>query len=460
MEDVKQINLTDIDNMVDSFLQKNESTLKNLCIRHLGNEKLAFDSFRTEIKPLLKNTAVSFVNGQYPETAFTSYLFPTVYTFLRKESEPNVKTNQVHVCPACKFLGINTRITFNKVFKCDVCSESLRKSTSASKQKLFETFKVHSKRGYKCSDCARFIPQPLDNSQDIFCPYGDCVFVGKAKELKTMRHPTVATKIRELSLDAPRKGTQTNDTLGFSIGDNIQSDSIASDEELEIKETLSANLTLLKDTIQSQINSIYYSSAEFTLIHKACMYQAFSNIITLYPDEMVAYLVFLNRHGGIQHLIFQEYIRLLESKMPFSYTKNNKLHKVTSLLDPELSLFDGISTFEGEVSPKKELKNGTKEFYIGGRTGFYSRPYYMGKILDVIDLSSKVSILSDVQEYTFSKIRFKTTAPGTKVEVTHLRVPPHYQMGGMVYLNRIRRKIVDKVYLTLHGEKRAARGGI
>lgn len=459
MED-KIINLSDIDNMVDLFLLKNDSTLRNLCIRFLGNEKLAFDSFKIEIKPFLKNTAVTFVNGNYPETAFTSYLFPTVYSFFRKDSTISVKTNQVHICPACKYLGENTQLIFNKVFKCDVCERAFKKATTGQKQKLFATFKMHAKRGYKCNDCERFIPQPLDGSQEISCPYYDCVFVGKIKSLKTMRHPTISNKIRELSLDSQRKGSQNNESLGFSLGDNLQSNTIASDEELEIKETLSSNLTLLKDTILSQANSIYYSSAEFTLTHKLCMYQAFSNIITLYPDEMVAYLVFLNRHGGIQHLIFQEYIRLLESKMPLTYTKNNKLYKITSLLDPELSLFDGISTFESEVSSKLEVKNETKEFYIGGRTGFYSRPFYIGKLLDVIDLSSKSSILFDVQEYTFSKIKFKTLNPGTKVEVTHLRVPPHYQMGGMVYLNRIRRKIVDKVYLTLHGEKRAIRTGI
>lgn len=455
----KNINLSDIDDMVDSFLEKNESTLKNLCNKHLGDDGLSFSSFREEIKPMLKNTAVSFVNGKYTADVFTSYLFPTVYTYFRQDKFV-IKTTSIFICPACKFLGKETQLTYSKLFKCSECEIGLNTATSAQKIKLFNTFKVHSKKGFKCNDCERFIPQPLDNSRDIFCPYMDCIFVGKAHDLKSMRHPTINTKIKELSLNEPRKSNLSNSSLGFSLGDNLQSNTLPSDEELEIKETLTKNLSLLKETIQSQINSVYYSSSESTLIHKLCMYQAYLNILEKHPSDMVAYLVFLSRHGGLQHRIFQEYISLLESKIPFSFTKNGKFYKINSLLDPELSLFDGISTFDATVSDKNEIKNNTQEFYIGGRSGFYSKPFYIGKLLDVVNLDTKISILTDVEEYSFSKIKLKSVAPGTKVQITHLRVPPHYQMGGMVYLNRIRRKIVDKVYLTLHGSKRIVKGGI
>ena len=55
-----------------------------------------------------------------------------------------------------------------------------------------------------------------------------------------------------------------------------------------------------------------------------------------------------------------------------------------------------------------------------------------------------------VKDYSFSKIRMQDISPGMEVIVTHLRVPPHYQMGGMVYINRIRKKIVDKSLLILN----------
>lgn len=49
-----------------------------------------------------------------------------------------------------------------------------------------------------------------------------------------------------------------------------------------------------------------------------------------------------------------------------------------------------------------------------------------------------------VVDYSFSKIKVRDIDPGTEVIVTHLRIPPHYQMGGMVYINRIKDKIVER----------------
>jgi hypothetical protein len=96
------------------------------------------------------------------------------------------------------------------------------------------------------------------------------------------------------------------------------------------------------------------------------------------------------------------------------------------------------------VNDKLEIKNNTKEFYIGGRKAVYTQPYYIGKLLNVIDKTTKKSLISNVSDYSFSKIRIKDIKPGTEVNVTHLRIPPHYQMGGMVYINRIRKRIVEK----------------
>jgi hypothetical protein len=101
-------------------------------------------------------------------------------------------------------------------------------------------------------------------------------------------------------------------------------------------------------------------------------------------------------------------------------------------------------------------RNGDRSFTNILLENKHPKSKYLG--IDIQDKSflndDKKSILNDVLEYSFSKIKLSKTPPNTKVQVIHLRVPPHYQMGGMVYLNRIRRKIVDKVYLSLHGVKR------
>lgn len=212
-----------------------------------------------------------------------------------------------------------------------------------------------------------------------------------------------------------------------------------------MNQELHHNVLLLKNTIQSQMNAVHFTSPEFTLAHKLCMYQAFLNLIEKYPEKMVCSLFSLKKNTGLQHKIFQEYISLLEKKIPFSFKKNGKFYQINSLLDPELTIFDGVSVFDAIVSPKKEIKNNTKEFYVGGRKGAYSKIYYIGKVLDIINLENKQSIVSDILEYSFSKIKMKTTSPKTNVQVIHLRIPPHYQMGGMLYLNRIKQKITDEI---------------
>jgi hypothetical protein len=71
-------------------------------------------------------------------------------------------------------------------------------------------------------------------------------------------------------------------------------------------------------------------------------------------------------------------------------------------------------------------------------------------LINIFDKSNNESLLSNVTDYTFSKIKLKEVIPGTKVSVSHLRIPPHYQMGGMVYVNRIRKKIVDKSLILIN----------
>jgi hypothetical protein len=93
--------------------------------------------------------------------------------------------------------------------------------------------------------------------------------------------------------------------------------------------------------------------------------------------------------------------------------------------------------------------------YVGSRKGVYCRPYYIGKVMEITDIDTGEIITNSIKEHSFFKIVMKDNIkPGTNVNVKHLRIFPHYQMGGMVYLNRIRRAIVDKVYLVINGRKR------
>ena len=436
--------MADIDDMTSSFLSNNNDTIKTLCNRYYSDK--SFPAFVEMIQPIIRNACITFVNNNYQSEQLKPYLISVILNSLKEKSDKN-KLQASYICPACSFFKEETIIYLKKVFTCNKCTTKLSNTTDPKEIKLFGTYATHNKKGYRCTDCDRFIPQPINGSSKIICPFYDCCFVGPASELKTMRHPVILVPTKTLSLDSEVKES-------LKLKEVIASSNIASDSELEIKEEIQNNFSLLKDVIQSQINSLYYTSNNSTLIHKICMYQAFSNMIDYHPNEMISYLVLMKSHSGLQHKIFQEYVKILESKLPFVVRKNGKIHRISSLLDESLCLFDGISIFESVITDKNDIKNCTEEFYIGGRKGTYSKPYYIGKLLDVIDVNSSQSLLSKVKEYSFSKIKLKNVIPGTKVKVSHLRIPPHYQMGGMVYLNRIRRKIVDKVYLTKNGTKR------
>jgi hypothetical protein len=199
----------------------------------------------------------------------------------------------------------------------------------------------------------------------------------------------------------------------------------------------------LRSILRDQMVAIPYEGIDETSMHKRCIYQAFINFLDRDPDKLISYLTSSSRYYGMQHKLFQEYVSLLESKIPFSFSKNGERYWINSLLDDRLNVFDGLSIFDACVSDTKCVKNMTKEFYIGARAGYHSRPYYIGKLLDVVDLETELSIKYDVSEYSFSKIKLDRSLPGCKVRVSHLRIVPHYQAAAMSILNRIRKRIVE-----------------
>jgi hypothetical protein len=203
----------------------------------------------------------------------------------------------------------------------------------------------------------------------------------------------------------------------------------------------------LFDILQNQMISIPYVGLDETSMHKSSIYQAFINLLNKDPKKLISYLTSTSHHYGMQHKLFQEYVSILESKIPFSFSKNQERYWINSLLDDHLNVFDGLSVFDAPISDKKSIKNMTKEFYIGARAGYYSRPYYIGKLLDVIDLDTDLSIKKDVLEYSFSKIKLDQSSIGKRVRVSHLRVIPHYQAASMSILNRIRKKITNEFKL-------------
>lgn len=440
---MSDLNLLDVESLVDKFLEERQAGISSLHrIYFKTSNTVSLQALTAELKEELKSGCVTFINKNYSMEELDTYLFYIVNAYCKRKTTVKPKKKTEYVCPGCLFLGKETLIFMRKFFDCEECGEEYKKASDPKWIEFFSAFKKHNKSGVRCSGCKRFIPYPLVSSDMVSCPYVDCFFAGEIASLKKMHHPTSESNLEILSLDYDKSGT--------SMKNNLSSGEESALSKLESKEDLLDKIKIIKSIIEYQSNNAPYSSSDFTVKHKQLVYDSFNTLLDQYPEDMVNYLINNSRSGGFQHKIFQEYISLLEASLPIIVSKNKKMYKVTSLLDDNLSLFNGISTFNAVVNQNMEVKNNTQEFYIGNRKGTYSKPYYIGKLLSILDSETKEPILKNVVEYSFNKIKLKDVPPGTKVTVKHLRVAPHYQMGGMVYVNRIRKKIVERARILMH----------
>lgn len=432
------INILDVEALVDKFLADSQQGISYLHKTFYQTDNaLSLQALILQLKEELKTGAITYINKGDDVKDIYPYLFYIVNAFCKKNAVIKVKKKTEYLCPGCLFLGKENPVVLYKTFQCGECLEQLKTEKDPKSIVLYKTFANHNKSGHHCNDCSRFIPDPIDGSEEVSCPYFDCSFFGNIADLKKMHHPSVQYNPEVIALDASKDGKSTMKDM--VLDKNVDSFTIISN-----KQELEASVKTIQNIIDSQSNTIHYSSSDFTLKHKILVYKAFSNILSKFPEEMIDYLIYDSRSGGFQHKVFQEYISLLEEELPIVFKKNGKVYRVESLLDENLDLFQGISTFDAIVNEKLEIKNLTKEYYIGGRKGSISKPFYIGKLLSIVDNKNKQPLLNCVKEYSFSKIKMKGIPAGLDVTVTHLRVPPHYQMGGMVYINRIRKKIVDK----------------
>ena len=438
-------NLLNVDSLIELFLQEHVSFIATIHrIYFQNNDQLSIRALTAELNNELRTGCVTYLNKNETMDGLNPYLFYITNSFCKNRAPPQIKKKTEYICPGCLFDGKEIPVSYvNNIFKCEVCESELNSTNDPKKILFYRTFFRHSKPGYHCSDCDRFLPHPADESPVISCPYFDCCFVGTWSNLKRMYHPTIRSNTEKLIIDI----IQDN---GVMINDNLVSQDVDTISKMEMKENLENRVKFLQEVIDYQSGNVPYSSSDFTVKHKLLVYKAFDNLLQSNQEEMVGYLLDQSRSGGFQHRVFQEYIRLLEACLPYNIKKGNKLYKIESLLDNSLCLFDGISVFTAIVNDKYEIKNNTQEYYIGGRKASYSKPFYMGKLLNVLDNKNNATIMNNVIEYSFSKIKIKNIDPGTEVTVTHLRIPPHYQMGGMVYVNRVRKKIVDRANFILN----------
>jgi hypothetical protein len=363
-----------------------------------------------------------------------------------------IKKVSIPICPVCKSLGNREFLTYEgKLLRCAHCtSEAARLELLENKSshdeilyRLHKVFSLHSRKGYYCPDCDRFIPESLVKSTGtirVSCPYDNCSWFGIASELELMTHPMGQSSNMTMSLNA----SISTQSKSIQFQDTLDAKEVSADIRLEQSEKYRRELDIAKAVISAQ-KAKFSKQPMFKVFRKYLMYQSFEQLLNQDPEGMIGYLIHGKSLGErpIQSLIFQNYIQLIENKLPFKIEDDDgKLVEVFSLLDPGMNLFLGTSEFKSYVRESGIISNNTYEIYVGAKC---NGPCFIGLLCDIKDSDGK-SLLSDVEYYTFSNIKMKNTIPqNTIVTVTHFRIPPHYEMFSLVNLQRTRKCIITSI---------------
>jgi hypothetical protein len=414
-------------------------------------------------------------------------IHPYILTCLNRLSDrikydtDNVKKANVPVCPGCKHIGNKEfLIVEDKLLRCRICTSELERLPNEivslknkedrtdiesnlinifeSRLKLHKVFSLHSKRGYKCTDCMRFIPESANGTYGVSCPYNDCLFFGSVSNLELMFHPVTLTRSQTTSLQISVGKNLQNSGNYAELQDIIACESMDPTISIEINQNYEYELDVILQVIEDQKSFINRTSSTYTKMQKLIMYEAYESMLKQFPEEMISYLAHRKQvsHFPIQAKIFQEYVKIIENALPFDIVQGNKIIPITSLTDENLKLFTGISEFEAIVDCNYQIPNKTTETYTGSNKFKFYGKCFIGSVIDVIDMKTNESIKNNILNYAFSHINMipGSIPVGSRVFVKHFRIPSHYEIGSLTFLQRIRRNIVDSVYFKIYKKRR------
>lgn len=454
----KEINIQPLVEPTLDFLLEKVKLITNKA--YSSPDQLDFSSFKEESKIVIKKSLETFFlkkkhweKDDASSKDVLSYIIGAISNHAKaiRNSIDSQARYAILICPLCK---LDNRkeilVKEDKLWKCDHCWKEWESAKVLSEKVLFDSFKLHSRSGFKCPECNRFLPASAIGDT-LSCLYSDCLFMGHKKDLEPMAHPSFLGT-RNLLYISNQK--DEDDKSDFDIVDSgAYSDAYAC---VCVSEQLKAEHTMISDIISEKISLLKRTNRESTLNQKILMHQAFKQMLDECPEDMIPYLVRLKKKFDIplQPRIFQKYIKLIENNLPISFIRANKKIDIIDLLDPNLSLFLGESEFESVVDVNLMARNNTKEEYVGRTTFKNYGPCFLGKILEVNDEKGN-SILDKIKWHSFNQIHFdNSVSPGTKIFVKHYRIPSHYENKSMIFLQSVRRDLVDKIYFTLNNKKR------
>lgn len=469
----------DLDNWVlPSVMIEYDRKLRYLAYKVYGDQNevpdLAVAAFKESAKEELRTALFTFLfkkehwrNGR----DLDPYLRLCLNRLAQRRSweADSVKIKNSPVCPLCRESGRKEILILESgMLRCPNCTEITDriqgdiKANKADtylqcKYNIHSKFALHSKKGYRCPDCSKFIPESLSHNGKVTCPYDDCIFSGSDLDIHACTHPTVTFRDgRTQSMTKASGHGESWSTNAKSIA-VLANTSVSADAYYDVKSQFENELSVLTTVIMEQYERVKRTNSKSTSTQKLLMYRAFQRMLDRHPIEMVSYLVRRDQRSDfpIQARIFQTYAQLVENYMPFTITKCGQEIDIVDLTSPDLALFNGISEFETKVRKNHTIPNRTKEEYIGGRSYKNYGPCFLGKIIDIVDIITGESIKNQMEAFSFSQIKMNDTIkPDTAVKVKHYRILSHYEIDSLVFLQRIRRDIVDSVHFRLTNEKR------
>lgn len=402
------------------FLETKKRIIKKQYHKYGLVNFFTFERFLTLVKeaidPVSENAFYIEKDGDSGQC--DAILTKAIVEFLYKKRTAFGRSVLAPICPGCLSLRKITPVEVHKkVYKCKSCESALNEKTGGVELNLRKTFSFYYNAGVCCPGCNNFVPYQMSMADKLCCPYKNCLTLFDRKVAKKSKHPE-------------RKLTTSINVFDYDevCGKKSKEELFRNHQELKIREF-----------IASEINRLSYGN--FTSIFRSKMAEAFLAMLDNNKEAMLCYLLDKSRSEKIQHKIFQQYVSIIERSFPLISRKNRKRIVMDSLLDENMGLFQGISEFCACVDGF-EIKNQTKETYC---VKSQRAPFYIGKLLDVIDADNGNSILSEVDSYTFFKVKIKQGCNSKNVIVKHLNIYPHYQMGHMVYLNNLRKSICDNL---------------
>jgi ribosomal protein L37AE/L43A len=464
------------DILFECFKQKIENSIKYINSK-TGNGYM-HDALIFNFNALLKMGINNFFkNKNYLKSTNESHLSNYISRVLKNVTNGYISQFEVaekvklRNCPVCQPLKIKLT-TKNGLLYCHNCNERIAQLSEQLKIEINKEFKLklkseillhkifeyHSKTGYKCNDCSSFIPKSYLIAVQS-CPYPTCSWFGDINLLKPMAHPTLS--FHKNNKFSGKNAWDDYISIVQSKQDATGSGKVSLDKNvsaisrIHISQTYNKQLKALTDTLIEQRASLLRTKTYSQSFKTLYMYDAFLSMLHKNEQDMIRYLV----HEGlgnspIQCKIIQEYIAVIEKNMPIEIIKKADPHTIYSLMADELGLFLGISEFESVVTDNMYLVNNTKEEYVGGRNFKNFGPCFIGYVIALKDAETDACYMNNMDNYTFNKIYMKDVKPGTNIKVTHFRIASHYDMGPLIPLQKVRKKVVDSIHLRLNGEKR------